>query len=572
MFAKFIKDFCLTFLCSFCSFSFVNSQNLENLNDSDYLKNTSYDELYQLMARVYEDTLLTKKYLNIYYAKAKKEQNKTEQGRVLAWLSLYTQDDTLKLQQLDSAISLTRNTKYNNVRILPFSYRGYYYLTKCNYNKALEDYLMALKLSKEENNEGFTYITKHNIGVIKGEIGKTDQALELFKESLAYERRKGYTNSHEYVTSLLYMAEYSIKKGELDSAKVYLDEGITKAHNIYSQLYCQLLLQKGVWYFKKGEMQLAKKTLTHCLKSIDSNYPQHRRTLILTLYYLALVEDSFSNTKASLAKFIAMDSIIQAKNYRTYEVRHGYVYIINYYKNSGNLKGELNFVNKLLKFDSINNANGILVNEKLYTNFDTLYLLENKDNLISALKKRTINYGYLSVFLGSGLVIVLIVLYFFKLKVRKDKKKLHVVLNTSKESNCIETFSTHIKSSRDIGISEDIIDDLIDQLSSFEGSKGFLDNKISLKSLATEFNSNTSYLSTVINKIKGKSFSNYIKDLRISHAVQELKKNKKLRTQYTVEALSREFGFSNTESFSSAFKNKTGVRPSFFIKQLNKLK
>jgi hypothetical protein len=150
MFAKFIKDFCLTFLCSFCSFSFVNSQNLENLNDSDYLKNTSYDELYQLMARVYEDTLLTKKYLNIYYAKAKKEQNKTEQGRVLAWLSLYTQDDTLKLQQLDSAISLTRNTKYNNVRILPFSYRGYYYLTKCNYNKALEDYLMALKLYRSE--------------------------------------------------------------------------------------------------------------------------------------------------------------------------------------------------------------------------------------------------------------------------------------------------------------------------------------------------------------------------------------------------------------------------------------
>lgn len=571
---KSVHVFLLTFLCSFCWFSWVSAQDVENVNDSGYLKNASYKEIYQLIAKVYEDTLLTKKYVNVYYTKAKTDQNTTEQGRALAWLSLYTDNESLKLQQLDSAILLTKDSQDKNVAILPFSYRGYYYLTKCNYNKALEDYLMALKLSKEKNNEAFTNIAKHNIGVIKGEIGKTGEALELFKASLAYKRSKGYQDTHDYVVILLYMAEYSIKQEQLDSAKVYLDEGLTRADKIYTQLYGQLLLQKGIWYFKKGNKQLAKKTLTQCLNSIDSNYPQHKRTQVLGFYYLALVEDSLKNIDAALATFLKMDSVIHAKNYQTYEVRDGYTYLIDYYKESGDLKEELKYVNKLLKFDSINNANGILVNEKLHAGFDTLYLLENKDNLISALKERTINYGLLSLLLGLGLALLLVVFYFFKRKDKKEKKKLIAILensNTTAGYTNLHLDKTKI-GKEDIGISKEIIEELIYQISSFEAHKGFLNKKVSLKSLAREFNTNTSYLSTIINKIKGKNFSTYIKDLRISHAVQELQNNKKLRTQYTVEALSSEFGFSNTESFSTAFKHKTGVRPSYFIKELNKMR
>ena len=44
--------------------------------------------------------------------------------------------------------------------------------------------------------------------------------------------------------------------------------------------------------------------------------------------------------------------------------------------------------------------------------------------------------------------------------------------------------------------------------------------------------------------------------------------DKKFR-QYTIHALALEFGFNNAESFSTAFDKKTGIKPSFFIKNLN---
>ena len=37
-----------------------------------------------------------------------------------------------------------------------------------------------------------------------------------------------------------------------------------------------------------------------------------------------------------------------------------------------------------------------------------------------------------------------------------------------------------------------------------------------------------------------------------------------------VQAIAKESGFNNTESFSKAFYKKTGIKPSYFIRELNK--
>jgi AraC-like DNA-binding protein len=39
---------------------------------------------------------------------------------------------------------------------------------------------------------------------------------------------------------------------------------------------------------------------------------------------------------------------------------------------------------------------------------------------------------------------------------------------------------------------------------------------------------------------------------------------------YTISALAKEFGYNNTESFSTAFYKQTGIKPSYYIKQLRK--
>ena len=103
----------------------------------------------------------------------------------------------------------------------------------------------------------------------------------------------------------------------------------------------------------------------------------------------------------------------------------------------------------------------------------------------------------------------------------------------------------------------------------FEKDKLYKKSNISIQYLANEFNTNSKYLSRIINEYKKKSFVNYINELRVDFAIKELKANKTLR-KYTLFALTKEFGFNSTESFSSAFYKKTTIKPMYFIKELEK--
>ena len=98
----------------------------------------------------------------------------------------------------------------------------------------------------------------------------------------------------------------------------------------------------------------------------------------------------------------------------------------------------------------------------------------------------------------------------------------------------------------------------------------YKNSNVSIQNLAKEFNTNTKYLSLVINEYKSKTFINYVNDLRVDNIIIELKQNKNLR-KYTVVALAEEAGFNTAESFSNAFYKRTGIKPSFFVKELSKI-
>ncbi|WP_367221920.1 helix-turn-helix domain-containing protein [Flavobacterium sp.] len=71
----------------------------------------------------------------------------------------------------------------------------------------------------------------------------------------------------------------------------------------------------------------------------------------------------------------------------------------------------------------------------------------------------------------------------------------------------------------------------------------------------------------MVNEYKNKTFVNYINDLRIEYAVLNLQESKIAR-KFTLQALAIEYGFNTAESFSTAFFKKTGLKPSYFIKEL----
>jgi AraC-like DNA-binding protein len=120
---------------------------------------------------------------------------------------------------------------------------------------------------------------------------------------------------------------------------------------------------------------------------------------------------------------------------------------------------------------------------------------------------------------------------------------------------------------RIIPVSKEILEDVLLKLNAFEQQKGYMSPHINLNSLSKDLNTNSSYLSKIINHTKGKPFKNYLNDLRIENALEELKNNPQNK-KFTIQAIAFDFGFKSAESFSKKFKSAYGLYTSKFIKNL----
>lgn len=105
-------------------------------------------------------------------------------------------------------------------------------------------------------------------------------------------------------------------------------------------------------------------------------------------------------------------------------------------------------------------------------------------------------------------------------------------------------------------------------LSDFELSEIFLESEFTINSLAEYLETNTTYLSTVINNDKKKSFKQYLAELRINYAIQKLKNDRKF-IKYSISSIVAEVGYTNASAFARIFKKQTGKTPSEFIKLIN---
>jgi AraC-like DNA-binding protein len=98
--------------------------------------------------------------------------------------------------------------------------------------------------------------------------------------------------------------------------------------------------------------------------------------------------------------------------------------------------------------------------------------------------------------------------------------------------------------------------------------KPFLRQKYSLKALATDVNIPLHYLSAFINHYHKMHFNDFINGYRVNHS-KEMMINGECDHK-TLEAISFESGFSNRNTFTSAFKKETGQSPSEFLRVVRK--
>jgi AraC-like DNA-binding protein len=546
----------------------VHSQN-HKFYIPDSLKNKSYKDLNLNIDVFNSNPVLAKIYANAYLSKAKNEKDtiKIANGySQLASLAGKKSNYKATLNYCDSIITLTKNS-------MGFVYPSYGYMVKGiinyslgNYKTSLKNYLLAQKIAAKNNNIQQLYYIQSGIGELKMLWGNYNEAKSIAKKKikLLYNNKDKFENyKFLHFSNILSLTNTYCLTKQPDSAKLYIDKEIKESiANKDSLFFYPLIGQLGIIQYYQGNYKKAIKNL-----DIEFPYLETENGIFNNYYYKALSYKNLLKDSLAFSNFKKADSIYNITKDVTPEIRDIEYHILNYYKQQKDVKNQLKYLNRLLYADSIIDYNKKYISETILKKYDRPALLLEKDKIIKTFNKNKEN----SYLLISGLSILVIVLsaliinYYKKQKKYKNQfKKLTLKL---KETNTITTIEKKPNNAQ--GIPVEIINQILNGLKEFEQNNEFINNKINLNGLAKKLNTNSNYLSKIINFYKEKNFSSYLSDLRIDYCIKKLTSEPTFR-KYAIKAIASEIGFNNTESFSKAFYTKTGIYPSYFIKKFDK--
>ncbi len=189
------------------------------------------------------------------------------------------------------------------------------------------------------------------------------------------------------------------------------------------------------------------------------------------------------------------------------------------------------------------------------------------DNHTAQKEKVKKTYQRNLIIMGAILLLLLLSWVILRYRYRNRARQYERFINYfEKKQNPIETLPEKEVSKR-MNIPKETEEALIKKLNQFENSKQFTKQDMSLAMLASQFETNTKYLSEIINNYKNKNFNSYINELRINYITEKLKNNRTY-LQYKISYLAEESGFSSHSSFATVFKAVTGIPPTVFIELL----
>lgn len=542
---------------------FAGSAQIERERDSLMLKDEDYilrklDSFYSI------DNSKAAMYADAYLNKAKKVLDSFKIVEAYYFLSdLNSYEESLKY--LDSAITYNKSMPKNGFHSLLYIQRSNLHYDKGKYRAAIDSYIEAKKNTDPEKQQYWFITIEYNLGLMKLRVGDYKEALENFKEAYEYILKNDIKTEYpdHYVISLAALASSYQYNNKLDSAVFYNNLEIKEAKSLNNnKYYIKGRLTQAIINFDKGDYK-------NCLDSIIKYEPlikEVRDSLDLATLYLYKGKSykKLNDIENALKQFKKVDTLVQKNKKYVLQIRENYEILYRHYKQNNDLENHLLYLEKLTNFDSILYSNNTYVKNTLLTEYEIPKLIKEKETLIAKLvtndhKKLNILY-ILSVVIG-----ILLLLTFYYYRKRSIYKKRFEKLIQQKSTP--KTKKTKITTK--IGLPDALVKSVLEKLHTFEKEKGFLNNDVTLSSMAKQVATNTSYLSKIINAHKGKNFSAYLTELRINYAVEALKKQPKLRA-YTIKAIAFDVGFKNAESFTLAFHKQTKIYPSYFIKQLEK--
>ena len=530
----------------------------------DSLKEKTYKELFERHNFYYtyngkKDTVKAQFYAKMYLHKGKNEKDTVRIANGYSQILSSINSSNLRIRYSDSILVITKDINH-------YVYPGYGYMVKGMtyhdlgfYKESLKNYLIAEKYANNNNNKQHLFYIKEGIAHLRRILGNHKEAISIYKTII--EESKKHTDA--YLVLLYSLSGCYIDINELDSALVFNKIGRKESlvkRDTYR--YYNFVKQTGYIASLKGNYKNA-------LDSINKGALQDwvPSDFFNTYYHKGNIFYKIKKEEKAFYYFKKADSIFDANPDDVYPyIRATQEYLLKYYGKKKDFENQLKYIDRLLRVDSILDSYRENINKNIDREYDRPRLLAEKQTIIDSLEKdnKQSNYAIWGL-IGLSILILTLTIRFYYLQHQYKIRFNRLIKDTTKE-NTLE--KTEEKEALD-GISEHIITSVLNQLKTFEDEAQFLDKTITLANLSKRFNTNSSYLSKIVNHYNNKNFNSYLTELRINHCIEQLQTNKTLRT-YTIKAIAEEVGFKNSESFSKAFFKTTGIYPSYFVKQIEK--
>ncbi|WP_430411472.1 helix-turn-helix domain-containing protein [Kordia sp.] len=548
---------CMLFLCV----CFLNAQQDTVVQLTyEYLESNYY-------ANRNKDASLAKAYAKSFLKKATVEGNNTKK----AFSYLFLTDIENRVGDYNNAINYSDTgiayaAKFKEETILLFAYkiRGNIYNNLGAYQNSIYYHLKVDSIAKKNNDILQQIRSNHNIAFIKEQMGNTEEATSIFLDNLKKIESLSSNRTKEiYTLTIMSLAAIYIKS-DIEKATYY--------NNILKELIQNDTTYLVNYYMISGKIacqqqqyQTAKEAFSKAdrLATDGSNY----NNLILNYQFSGKCLCEEGKYKEAIQVLEKAKNLAQEKESQLllqYDITSS---LAKSYKETDNHMKALENYSKAASLQNRINTIKRKVSKKIEEQYDNVNYQQEIQKLKNATFKEQKNNTILKIVGGFLSLLLLIFISLFVYNKHTNKKRFTELL---KHINTLETQKKldSITEQKAVSvISNEKVDNLLKSLEKFEIKLEFLNPKTSLNFVAKKLNTNTNYLSKIINQHKGKSFINYITELRINYALQRIKNDKVFRS-YSIKGIAEELGFKSEGSFSRAFKKYTGIYPSYFIKNI----
>lgn len=539
----------------------------------------SNEEIEKLIDSYHTNPKKTWDLIQFYIAKSKKESNPEALFYAYRYASVKS-DYPKNILYADSALAVGERSKRKKILLDGYLNRGNINMSEEFYQKALNDILIANRLSQESGdeyiyNKTIYYIAQNKIYLGQYEEAKTELKIcyNYFKANLDAEASLGKNYQAHYIFSLLSLIDSNTRLGEFNENKVLLIEAFTylRAHNLAQYLPYFISSQGTDAYYKK-DYETAISKLSEAIRLYNDQWPHNTE-----VYYLGLSYWHTGKQKLAIKYLEEIDKHYTKTKKLDPQFRSAYEILITYYKAAGNTEKQLEYIDKLMVLDRSYEKNYKYLYQRIVKEYDTNKLVAEKNRIENTLQKQRIMFV--------GLVALLIAAFvFFGFRIYNEKqnyKKRFEEILAQRDDHPAEVSATVIEDGKfedqqkldyDFynkipGLNPIFVENILQQLEIFEKENKFLDSQVSQKLLSEELGTNSTYFSKIINTYKGKNFTLYINDLRLDYIIEHLKTDVKYLNM-DVKELASIAGFSSAENFSDNFRRKFDLKPSVFIKMM----